>query len=123
MARPSSYTKEIADEICQRLVDGESLRSICKDDHLPAVSTVCLWIVDNREGFSEQYARARQAQGTMMADDIAHIADSGSGDVARDRLRVDTRKWYLSKVLPKLYGDKVEVEHSGNPEIVVRVIE
>ena len=123
MSRPSTYTPEIADEICSRLIAGESLRRICKDDHLPAVSTVCLWVVDNREGFSEQYARARQAQGTMMADQIAEIADTGSGDVSRDRLRGDTRKWYLSKVLPKLYGDKVEVEHSGIPEITVRILE
>jgi hypothetical protein len=123
MARPSAHTPEVAAEICDRIAGGESLRRICEDEHLPSMSTVCLWVVDNREQFSEQYARARRAQGTLMADQIAEIADTGSGDTARDRLRVDTRKWYLSKVLPKLYGDKVEVEHSGTPEIVVRVID
>ena len=64
-----------------------------------------------------------EPQSGETADQIAEIADTGSGDVSRDRLRVDTRKWYLSKVLPKLYGDKVEVEHSGIPEITVRILE
>ena len=122
MGRPSAYTPEVAQEICERIAAGESLRRICDADHMPAPATVCLWVTDDREGFAEQYARARRAQGTLLADEIFAIAD-GSGDVARDRLGVDTRKWYLSKVLPKLYGDKVEVEHTGIPEITIRVLE
>jgi hypothetical protein len=88
---------------------------------------VLLWVTENREGFSDQYARARQAQAFGLADEILEIADDGSNDtyatdsgemtnydvIARSRLRVDTRKWYLARVLPKLFGDKQQVEHSG----------
>lgn len=124
IGRPSVYTQEVADLICARISEGESLRTICKDDALPTRSTVHLWVVQDREGFSDQYARARQAQAYKWAEDILDIADDGLNDtyvdengkaridfdvIQRSRLRVDTRKWLLSKVLPKIYGDKLAV--------------
>lgn len=126
--RPSVYSEEVANAICGRLVAGESLRSICRDDDMPAKSTVLLWVVENREGFSDQYARARQAQAFGWADEILSIADDGTNDtclddkgnprtdydhISRSKLRVDTRKWMLSRMLPKLYGDRTALEHSG----------
>jgi hypothetical protein len=120
------YTVAIADEICRRLTAGESLRTICASPHMPSAPTICLWVVSNRDGFAERYARARQAQAVLLAEEIIAIADDSTGDsykdsegrlrtdhevVNRSRLRVDTRKWYLSKVLPKVYGDKIE--HTG----------
>jgi hypothetical protein len=126
--RPTEFSSELAIEICSRIAAGESLRSICsQDDTKPAASTVCLWNLENRSGFSEQYARARQMQAEILADELFEVADDGSNDwvetkfgpqingevVQRSRLRVDTRKWYLSKVLPKIYGDKVLNEHVG----------
>lgn len=134
--RPSSYTPEIASEICQRIASGESLRSICKDNHIPDMSTVIAWNLDDREGFSKQYARSRQIQAELLADEIFEVSDDGSNDwqegkfgpmlngeaVARSRLRVDTRKWYLSKVLPKVYGEKIDVNNSGTVEVIKRVV-
>lgn len=131
--RPTSYTDAIADEICERLADGESLRAICEDEHMPAESTVRTWALKDEpdkpwSGFFARYARARMVQAHRMFDDILVIADDGSGDrfvddegnvridndvIQRSRLRVDTRKWWLSKALPKLYGDRVAMEHSG----------
>lgn len=115
--RPSIYSKELADEICSRLADGESLRAICCDDDFPSVGTILRWVGENAE-FREQYARAREIQAETHANDIVTIADGGKEDdsikTARDRLRVDARKWVASKLLPKKYGDKVEVEHSGS---------
>ena len=61
-----------------------------------------------------RWARAREIGYQGMADDLTEIADAKDGDPARDRLRVDTRKWLLSKALPKIYGDKQQVEHSGS---------
>ena len=135
MGRPSEYDPQIALEICERLAMGQSLRTICEsDDRFPAVSTVCLWNIDNRCGFSEQYARSRRSQAELLADEIFTIADDGSNDtytdedgntrtnqdvINRSRLRVDTRKWYLSKVLPKIYGDKLT--HSGDPEAPIGI--
>lgn len=114
--RPSDYTAEIADEICTRLANGESLRAICgseRDDFMPHIGTVLRWVSQNNE-FREQYARAREIQAETLADDIVTIADGQpEGDVQRDRLRVDARKWVASKLLPKKYGDKVTNEHVG----------
>jgi hypothetical protein len=126
MARPSSFTQDIADEICARIAKGESLRAICADEEsgwLPAQSTVYEWLKAN-EAFSEQYTRAREAQADHYVDEIIAIADQPNvrtdpegnvvhSDPQRDRLRVDTRKWVASKLAPKKYGDKQQVEHSG----------
>jgi hypothetical protein len=107
--RPSKFTQALADRICERLAAGETLRAICRDKDVPSHSTVLNWA--KTEPFSDQYARAREIGYALMADQLTEIADNVKGDPARDRLRVDTRKWLLSKALPKLYGDKVE--HTG----------
>lgn len=112
--RPSRYSTKIAQEICEELAAGKSLRSICRDDRFPHESTVRLWAVEDREGFSTQYARARDIGYQCMAEELLDIADGTDGeDANRDRLRVDTRKWFLSKALPKLYGDKTTTEVVG----------
>ena len=126
--RPTKYTKVMAEEICSRIASGESLRSICKDDHIAAMANVMKWLLSDAEvykGFREQYAQARQIQYELMADEIMDIADDGSNDymkrtgkdgdegyvlngehVQRSRLRVDSRKWFLSKVLPRFADSK-----------------
>jgi hypothetical protein len=62
---------------------------------------------------SKMYARAREDRADLMADEILLISDAKDTDVNRDRLRVDTRKWLLSKLQPKKYGDKLDIEHTG----------
>jgi hypothetical protein len=95
---------------------GESLRKICADDHLPEAATVHRWVIEDREGFYKQYTRARQAQAVMWAEEILEMADDSDADHQRSRLQVDTRKWLLSKVLPKVYGDKVTLSgDTANP--------
>lgn len=126
-SRPDPYTREIAAEICKRLAAGESLLQICDDPLMPHRSTVYEWVTNNRDDFADTYARARDAGLDRMADEVLNIADDGSNDwmerndpdnpgwqangehQARSRLRVDTRKWYLSKLAPKRYGDKLEL--------------
>lgn len=117
--RPTDYTAEIADEICTRLANGESLRAICaadRDDFIPAMGTVLRWVAVNEE-FRKQYEASRVVQAESFADELVTIADGGETDdsvrTARDRLRVDTRKWVASKLLPKKYGDKVTQEVTG----------
>jgi hypothetical protein len=83
---------------------------------MPAESTVRLWVLDDVEGFAALYARARLVGYHTIADDIVDIADNPENDAAsvnRDRLKVDTRKWLLSKALPKIYGDKLTAEVTG----------
>lgn len=124
--RPTDFTTEVAARICEGLAEGRSLRDVCADEDMPAESTVRAWALEDREGFSAQYARAREIGYHAMADELMDIADNGMNDwmerrgeedagwvangehIQRSRLRVDTRKWMLSKVLPKVYGDKVQ---------------
>ena len=110
--RPSLYTPETAATICKALAEGQSLRSICKADDMPSEATVREWVVDDREGFSSQYTRARDIGLDCVAEEVFEIADEGS-DHQRDRLRFDARRWYLSKLAPKRYGDKITQEHTG----------
>lgn len=139
IGRPTIYTDDLARQICARIASGESMRHICKDENMPVISTVMLWLIDgNHQFFSEQYAQARQIQAETLADEIFDIADDGSNDfssftngdgeaaykvngeaVARSRLRVDTRKWYLSKVLPRFADKKEDV---GGAEVLAAAI-
>lgn len=131
--RPTIFSDKLASEICARLACGESLRSICRDESMPVLSTVMLWLVDGKhEAFSEQYDKARQIQAETLADELFDIADDASNDwmkkqgkddepgyvlngehVQRSRLRIDTRKWYLSKVLPR-FADKQQLDHTSS---------
>jgi len=115
MAR-STFTQETADEICEWISKGKSLRSYCGQEGKPDQTTVLRWCGDNEE-FRKQYAQAREAQADHYADEIVEIADS---DDAPDkaRVRIDARKWVAGKLRPKKYGEKVDVDHSG--EITVK---
>jgi hypothetical protein len=122
--RPSSFTQEMAEHICERLAEGESLRSICRDDYFPRQSTVFRWLATN-EGFREQYVRARETQADAIADEILDIADEAE-DAAKARVQIDARKWLAGKLRPKVYGDKVSQEISGpngGPQEVVFKLE
>jgi hypothetical protein len=112
--RHSEFSAEIADLICERIADGESLRAICGDPEMPGKATVFRWLAENAT-FRDQYARAREAQADGEVDEIVDIADGedGDGDVQRDRLRVDARKWRAAKMAPKKYGDSSTINHRG----------
>jgi hypothetical protein len=123
--RPTIYTPELGDVICERLASGESLIGICEDEGMPCESAVRAWALNPEHDIYAKYTRARELQAERMADEIIEIADERTGDkrtlrdgsevidneaIQRSRLRVDTRKWYLSKVLPKKYGERTTVE-------------
>lgn len=130
--RPSKFTEKLALTICWRMSEGESLRQICRDPQMPSASTVHKWVLQKPE-FAEQYARAREMLMEHWADEIIEIADDGSNDwmekqnadgetiaevvnhehIQRSRVRIDTRKWLMSKLAPKRYGDKVTQEITG----------
>ena len=79
---------------------------------MPSTSTVCKWLNENQD-FSEQYARARGRQADHYFEEIVEIADSVEADsaaVAKARLQVDARKWAASKLAPKKYGEKTELD-------------
>jgi hypothetical protein len=138
IGRPSDYTQELADRICDLLSDGISLRRVCSMESMPAKITVLKWI-RTKEDFAAQYARAKAEAADTYADDMTDIADDGSNDwtealnkdgeptgrmvpnldhIARSRLRVDTRKWIAAKLKPKKYGEKIELEHSASDNLL-----
>ncbi len=137
----SLYTPELAETICRRLVEGESLRAICRDETMPGASTVFDWLEANEE-FRSKYARARSIQAELGFDLLQEIADDGTNDfmmrggdnpgwiangehIQRSKLRAETLRWRLSKLLPKKYGDKVETTHVGDKErpIVMQAVD
>lgn len=135
--RPSAYSEEIADAICDRIAAGESLQAICRTEGMPSDATVAGWAIDDVDGFFGKYARAKQMRCLRFADELIEIADDGGNDSYRDdngktkidydnikrsALRVDTRKWLMVKYLPKVFGDKIDLNHSGGVSIYERIL-
>lgn len=119
MPRPLEFNEAVADAICERLADGESLRSICRDDEMPAKSTVFKWL-GLIPAFADQYARARETQADSLADDIVDIADDKALEPNDKRVRIDARKWLAGKLRPRAYGDKVAVVGGDKTDAPIR---
>lgn len=119
--RSPGYSAEIAETICERLINGESLRAICADPRMPAKATVFRWLARNQE-FRRSYALARECQAEDLAFEILEIADDGSGDYvnsdgkvtwvfdkehfARQRLKIKALKWIMARMAPRKYGSQ-----------------
>lgn len=130
--RPTVYTKDLAEDICEQVaISSKSMKTICGEFNIP-VKTVLNWLYDkdspNHQEFSAMYARAKEMQAEYLVEEILEIADDGSndlmtitkGDVSynvedkeltnRSKLRVDARKWIASKLMPKKYGEKIDLD-------------
>jgi len=126
MAYSEKEVTEVFNYVCLEIEKGRALRNILKDDNMPSTSTFYQWL-DSNEEKAKQYARATQVRADIIFDEIIDIADDSSGDrkvvehgevmdgeyVARSRIRIDTRKWVLSKLNPKKYGDKTDITSGG----------
>jgi hypothetical protein len=130
LGRPSTFTPATGELICARLADGELLTDVCRTPGMPARQTVQRWRMRN-PAFDAVYMRAREIGMESMSDDMLIVADDDTCDtnsdgtpnhasVNRARLMVDTRKFLLGKLAPRIYGDRVQHEHSGE---VAHVIE
>lgn len=133
MGRPTGFNQSIADALCERLASGLSLRAICRNKAMPNKATVFRWLAQNSE-FSDQYARAREAQADLYVDEMVEIADkpkigqktkrTSDGKVETTtfdmtehrRLQIETRKWVAARMRPKKYGDKLDVEQKTTVE-------
>lgn len=133
--RPTDYCQEIADAICERLAEGESLRTICNGDDMPNKATVFRWLAKHDE-FATIYARAREEQAEVLADELVNIADDGTNDwmekhgeqaetigwrengeaMRRSALRISTRQWIAERMLPKKYGNKLGIDQKTTVE-------
>ena len=104
---PIPFDQDVADLVCERLCDGVAMRRIVGCDGVPDWKTLWKWL-DENPSFFQQYTRARMVQAQRYADEVIEIADSADAENAHAvRVRLDARRWLLSKVLPKLYGDAV----------------
>ena len=132
MGAKYTYSPEIAEEILRRLAAGETLRGICKDERMPDASTVVGWVVADESsthgcplpGFAKRYARARSEGLDVIAEQMVEIADDDTDDPQSRRVRVDTRKWLLSKLRPDKYGDRTAFDIGGQkdaPPVQVQV--
>ena len=127
----AAFDQDIANEICKRLSDGESLRSIVYGensrlpDPKPVEGMAPIWVVirwvslgeledspPHLKSFASQYARARQEQADALADSVIDIADK-TDDPNKARLQIDARKWYAGKVRPKVYGEGIQLRHAN----------
>lgn len=130
------FSQETADAICELIAEGKSLRKACELTQGAKPQTVLDWKNDPANAaFAGQYARARETGYLLLADEIIDISDDGQNDsyvdedgqprtnvdvIARSKLRVDSRKWMLSKMLPKVYGDKLDLNHAG--DLTVKIV-
>jgi hypothetical protein len=114
------YTPALADAICRRIAEGESLRAICRDPGMPSEGTVRSWARDDRDGFGSRYRLARELQLDHWADLIIDIADEADRDPRDRQVRIESRKWIMSKLAPRRYGDRLLL--AGEPENPLRVL-
>ncbi|MBX4986716.1 terminase small subunit-like protein [Rhizobium lentis] len=138
MGRPSKFSQALAERICARIADRESLRSICRDEDMPSKSTVLSWLADeDKAAFRARYALAREIMADSFVDEMVEIADNSSDDwiekknasgettgwqengeaIRRSQLRIATRQWVAERLRPKKYGAKVEPDHGVTGEV------
>lgn len=132
VGRPSDYTPELGEEICDAIATSSyGITTLCKaHEHWPDKVTIYRWIAKIPE-FCNQYTQAKKAQAELMVDEMIEIADQTVFDtyvndegklvpdheyMQRSRLRIDTRKWMACKLIPKVYGDRVHNKVSGDED-------
>lgn len=144
VGRPSKYSLEIAEYICEQIgTTDKGLSTLAKEDAMfPPVSSIMRWLKEHEE-FRELYARAKEMQADLLADQIIEISNTpvegvtkkttqnqfGTfqeitiGDaIAHRRLQVDARKWKASKLAPQKFGDKIDITTQGEklPQTVIQ---
>jgi hypothetical protein len=136
---PVVISEEVLNEICLRTSEGTSLRQLGRQKDMPSLHAIRKRLVEDSE-FAKRYALAREGMYQTWAEEILEISDDGTTDyvtkvgrngheyeavdqehIQRSRLRVDSRKWLLSKLMPKQYGDRVEHEHGGEVQHTVDI--
>lgn len=144
MAYSAEQKEKLFESIFESIENGKSLRKALKENNLSS-STFFIWLEENEEK-SKQYARASELRAEALLDEMMEIVDDTSSDfiemhiekgseseillekkpnyelIQRSRLRYDARKWLISKLNPKKYGDKVELEQKITQEVPTIII-
>tara|TARA_R110000824_G_scaffold55742_3_gene153347 strand:- start:331 stop:750 length:420 start_codon:yes stop_codon:yes gene_type:complete len=129
--QPTKYSLELGDLICEQIATtNKGMATICKMFEIGYITHIN-WLRTHEE-YLNNYVRAKKEQAQLLAEEIIEISDDRSNDlldgeygkvgnstaVQRDKLRSDNRKWIASKLLPKKYGDKIEVENTGEIKVI-----
>jgi len=115
MGRPKRYSKDLADEICFLIAQGNSMRKVAAMEKMPCGQTIFSWFRDYPD-FLEQYTRAKEESADSDQDKLDEIAEkvlTGEYEPQPARVAADIIKWSASKKKPKKYGDRQQIEHSG----------
>ena len=122
--RPTTYTPRLAAKVCARIAEGESVRAIAQAAGMPASATIYLWL-NGREDFRSMYAAACEERADALVEEMLAIADDASADwrpagkdgqdrafdrenLARAKLRIETRRWRAARLAPRKYGDRFD---------------
>ncbi len=123
MTYSQEKVKEMFEYILLEIEKGRATRNILKDDCTPDITTFYRWLAEDKEK-SKRYACACEVRAEKLFDEMLDIADDGTNDtyiapdgsemvkqdhIQRSRLRIDTRKWILSKLNPKKYWEKLDM--------------
>jgi hypothetical protein len=125
---PFLYSPELADRVIGELMEGRTLINVCADPGMPSKGTVLLWVRRDRDGFAARYKEAREIGSQIMVDELVEIGDDGRRDhirrckesgetevvvdhenIRRSELRCENRRWILTRAMPRIYGDRLEV--------------
>jgi hypothetical protein len=112
LGRPSTFTEEMAKDICAFLAQGETLAQVLRRPGMPQRATVYDW-EQARPEFKAQIREARIGGAWALADQILDIGDEpvkNNPDASRQRERVRIRMWLLSKILPAEFADKISMD-------------
>ena len=128
---PVRYSREVTDEICRRVIEGQTIAEIGSSPGMPHFTTIWDWVGRYPE-FCQMWLIAKRAQMLRESELILEIADDGRNDwmqrrveegfepiidkehIARSRLRIEARKWLMAKLMPSIFGERLAVEHSGS---------
>ena len=130
MTHEDQFTQDLADEICVRIAEGETLVGICTDVHMPRPVVVRSWVLKDINAFRGQYNGARKMWADSLADEMKELLDQdpedmgvmqkfGNNVVALMREKIRGYQWLCSKANPAMYGDKLDTHHTG--EVTKRV--
>jgi hypothetical protein len=111
--RPKDFDPALADMIVERVANGETLMTICRDRDYPLPATFLRWVGQDPT-LGEQFAEAQALRSELMMDDILHVADDM--DSKRGRNRLDARKFHAERMLPGKYGPRAYVTNATAKE-------
>ena len=118
VGRPSTYSQDVADEICRRMIEGENLTKICSDAGMPSRFTVYSWF-EHRPDFRTRCAHAREGLADFLLDRIEAMAEETTKEnVEVMKLKISTAQWRAMKMAPRIYGNNAAVEVTG--QVIVK---